>query len=307
MSEQRAMSAGMEPVVSVLVPTYQHKEHIAACLDSILAQRTNFSFEVLVGEDGSTDGTREVCEQYAAAFPERINVEYRSRSDVIYIQGRPTGRANFLSLLKRARGKYIAICEGDDYWVDMDKLQAQVDLMERETQCFVCFTRSYTEQGGEVKPKSYPDNVDLGRVTFSDILKYGNFISTGSVMIRNVLHPIPDWMRKIPFADQGLYLMLSKRGEIRGLERYSTVYRIVQGGAWSGLKEEQRIRSYLLFYKHISHLLDPDEMHLLNVKRMERLDQLAHLIYPVNPRLKALYIVYLRFKYMGIFNFVKNL
>lgn len=289
MDAQENNTAAVEPMVSVLVPTYQHEDHIAACLDSILAQRTTFPFEVLVGEDGSTDGTRAICERYAAAYADRIQVEYRSRKDVIHIQGKPTGRANLISLLTRARGRYIALCEGDDYWVDPDKLQAQVDLMERELQCTMCFTRSYLDKGGVVTPKVYPEGVDLHRVSYGDLLEHGNFIATASVLFRNVLKPLPAWLRKIPFADQGLYLLLSRKGEIRGLDRISTVYRIVSTGAWSGLKEEQRIRSYLLFYRYVAHLLTAEERTVLENKLDERLEQLAHLRYPVSPRKKALY------------------
>ena len=96
----------------MLVTTYQHAAYIAACLDGVLAQRTDFAVEVLVGEDESTDGTRAICQRYAERHPDRIRLFLRERKDVMHIGGRATGRANLLHLLGEARGTFIALCEG---------------------------------------------------------------------------------------------------------------------------------------------------------------------------------------------------
>ena len=120
------------PVVSVCVVTYQHKDFIRSCLDGILMQKTNFPFEIILGEDESTDGTREICKAYAEKYPDKIKLFLRSRKDVIYINQHATGRFNFMENLKAARGKYIAFCEGDDYWIDEYKLQKQVDFRSEE-------------------------------------------------------------------------------------------------------------------------------------------------------------------------------
>src|SRR5690606_33338178 len=111
-----------QPRVSVVVVTYQHARFIAKCLDCILDQKTNFPIEILVGEDESTDGTRGICQKYSQTHPDHIRLFLRSRKDVIHIMGKPTGRANFLGLLSEANGKYVAFCEGDDYWTDPLKL-----------------------------------------------------------------------------------------------------------------------------------------------------------------------------------------
>src|SRR5690606_4409195 len=113
------------PVVSVCVQTYQHAPYIRECLDSILMQKTDFPFEILLGEDESSDGTREICIEYAEKFPDKIKLFLHRRENNIQIFGYPTGRFNFLTNLYSSNGKYIAICEGDDYWTDSDKLQKQ--------------------------------------------------------------------------------------------------------------------------------------------------------------------------------------
>src|SRR5262245_29671930 len=96
------------PLVSIVTLTYQHAAYIAQCLDSLLAQRTDLPFEILIGEDESTDGTREICERYAREHPDRIRLFLRERKDVVHINGRPTGRFNFIKTLAEVRGKYIA-------------------------------------------------------------------------------------------------------------------------------------------------------------------------------------------------------
>ncbi len=136
------------PLVSVMVTTYQHAPFIEACLKGILEQRTDFAVELLLGEDESTDGTREICERIAAAQTDRIRLFLRSRKDVIKVFGKPTGRANFLHLMSMARGKYVAFCEGDDHWIDPFKLQRQVDAMERDPEATGCFTNAYNEKDG---------------------------------------------------------------------------------------------------------------------------------------------------------------
>lgn len=125
------------PLVSVCVQTYQHGRYIEECLDSILMQRTNFAFEIILGEDESTDGTREICLSYAKKYPNIIQLILRSRKDVILINGKASGRGNMLENMRRARGKYIAFLEGDDYWTDPEKLQFQVDFMEKHPECFM--------------------------------------------------------------------------------------------------------------------------------------------------------------------------
>jgi glycosyltransferase involved in cell wall biosynthesis len=136
------------PVVSVVVTTYQHAPFIEKCVQGILMQRTDFPIEILIGEDESTDGTREICERLAAEHPDRIRLFLRSRKDVIYVMGKPTGRFNFVGLMRSATGKYIALCEGDDHWIDPLKLQRQVDAMEADPRATGCFTNAYNEQDG---------------------------------------------------------------------------------------------------------------------------------------------------------------
>ncbi|MGI9517093.1 MAG: glycosyltransferase family 2 protein, partial [Pirellulaceae bacterium] len=118
----RPPACELMPLVSVCMITYNHAPYIARALDSVICQETSFPFEICLGEDESSDGTREICEEYARRYPDLIRMFCRSRNDVIYVDGHATGRFNLLETLKSCRGKYIALLEGDDYWCHPQKL-----------------------------------------------------------------------------------------------------------------------------------------------------------------------------------------
>jgi len=126
------------PLVSVCIRTYNHEEYIANCLDSILSQKAPFDFEILLGEDGSSDRTREICITYARNNPEIIRLFLHDRADNFAIGKAATGHANFVNNLREARGRYLAFCDGDDYWVHQDKLIKQVNALQR-SDCCICF------------------------------------------------------------------------------------------------------------------------------------------------------------------------
>ena len=117
---------GEIPLVSISCITYNHEPYIVQALNGFLMQKTTFPFEVLIHDDASTDGTTEIIKGYAQKYPEIIKPLYEEENQ--WIKGR-RGSAEFN--FPRARGKYIAFCEGDDYWIDENKLQMQVDFLEK--------------------------------------------------------------------------------------------------------------------------------------------------------------------------------
>lgn len=122
-----------DPLVSIVCITYNHEPYLRKALEGFLMQETTFPVEIVLAEDCSTDGTRRICEEYAAKYPDRIN----------YIWGETNvgAVANERRAMKAARGKYIAFCEGDDYWTVPDKLQRQVDFLESHPNYSVTFHR----------------------------------------------------------------------------------------------------------------------------------------------------------------------
>ena len=238
----------IQPVVSICVQTYQHSKYIRDCLNGILLQQTGFSYEIVLGEDESTDGTREICREYAERHPDKIRLFLRSRKYVIYINGNPTGRFNFMENYKAARGKYIALCDGDDYWTDPNKLQKQVEFLEANPDFSICFHQAkvISDDG-----KNYYYNKYHGNTIFTtkDII-INNFIPTSSCVFRKKINQLPDWFCKIGVADWPLHILNSEYGKIFFIDGCMSVYRVHSGGLWSSMSyKEKIIRSVDLRYE----------------------------------------------------------
>jgi glycosyltransferase involved in cell wall biosynthesis len=227
MGNLKGMKESPDPVVSVCIQTYQHVAFIGKCLDSILMQETRFPFEIILGEDESTDGTRDICIAYANKYPGKIRLFLRSRKDVIYINGKPSGRFNFIENLKAAKGDYIAICEGDDYWTDKHKLQKQVDAMSNGYG--VVYHNTVTSANETVPTRPLID-FEFG---FKDSLctKNGN---TLSMMIRKSY--LADWKLqllrsdKIFVGDWPLECLMTIHGKGYFLKEPMGYYRLHAGG-----------------------------------------------------------------------------
>ncbi|NVK75230.1 MAG: glycosyltransferase family 2 protein [Oceanospirillaceae bacterium] len=124
------MEALPSPLVTVLVTTYNQANYIADCLDALLAQEASLSWELILGDDASTDGTAEICERYARENPDRIRYFPHHRENNIKVLGKPCGIFQYVYNMLQARGKYIAVCSGDDVWDDVNKLQKQAEFLE---------------------------------------------------------------------------------------------------------------------------------------------------------------------------------
>ncbi|MFG6687624.1 glycosyltransferase family 2 protein [Mariniflexile sp. HNIBRBA6329] len=223
-------------MVSVCVQTYQHVNYIKQCLDGILMQQTTFPFEVILGEDESNDGTREICIEYANKYPERIRLFLRSRKDVISINGNPTGRFNMIENLKSCQGKYIALCEGDDYWTDPLKLQKQVDLLEKNKDYSYCGHKSSTKSNIGINKIS----LEIKEFGFKELI-FKNVLNTSTLIFRKkVIEPLPNFFRTISAGDWGLQLIAIKNSKAYVLPDYMSVYREHDKGIWSNLDSKTK-------------------------------------------------------------------
>ena len=223
------------PLVSVCVQTYNHVDYIKQCLDGILFQKTNFEFEILLGEDDSIDGTRELCEDYAKCYPDKIRLFLHHRENNIKIRGQPTGRFNFLYNLYSAKGKYIALCEGDDYWTDPLKLQKQVDFLEENEDFVGVFHNTACIDERQLNPKLEPwRTYDRDIFTARDTIRQLSLFHTSSYCFRNldfnfslIVNP------KISSGDMMLLGLISKYGKLKLLDKIMSVYRKNDGGVTS--------------------------------------------------------------------------
>ena len=249
----------IEPKVSVCITTYRHADYIEQCLESVLAQDTEFPFEIIIGEDESPDGTRELCKAYAEKFPDKIRLFLRSREDVRYIHGNPTGRYNFLETLKAARGKYIAYCDGDDYWLDQGKLQKQFELMEGNPSTSLSFHNAYEVDEHGNQHSIFPDLKKDQTIAPEKIIeKGGGYCATNSIFFRsNILAEMPQWFKDAYVGDYSLYLLAIYHGNITGMTDVMSCYRSGHKNSWSDLSSKAPdLHKYLESLKSMLHDFD---------------------------------------------------
>lgn len=260
------MSKQINPFVSVCVQTYNQYNYIEECLDGILMQKTTFPFEIILGEDESSDGTREICIEYFNKHPDKIKLFLRSRKDVIYINGNATGRFNFIENLKACSGKYIALCEGDDYWTDPLKLQKQVDFLENNEDYNICFhkVRIYNQSLNLFEEDKITRKVNE-TTTIKD-LALGNYIHTPSVVLKNNF-TIPNWFTKVSLGDWTLYMLAVKNKKIKLIDEKMAVYRIHGKSIWSNKTQKVRNKktkeTVSIVYNNLKNKINSETGHIL--------------------------------------------
>lgn len=245
--------------VSVLCLSYNQVDYIEECLDSILMQKTNFDFEVLINDDASNDGTKEIIEKYQKKYPKIIKPNYQKENQ--YSQGKRNMIVRYL--LPHAKGKYLAICEGDDYWTDPHKLQKQVDFLDENPEYSLCFhpVKVFFENGEE-KDSVYP----TGTTGFTvERLLEGNFIQTNSVMYR--ARSKPEYSKlstDVMPGDWYLHLYHAQFGKIGFINKVMSAYRRHEGGIWwsavhkKGLFWKHNIDALLNLYRELYKMYGED-------------------------------------------------
>lgn len=258
------------PLVSVVVTTYRHAHFIADALASVLAQRTSFGLEILVGEDGSDDGTAEIVERIAREHPRRVTVFHRDRRDVVMHAGRPTGRHNFVATLGAARGTYVALLDGDDRWTSPDKLQRQVEHLEHDPRAALCFHRvalvdAADRRCGAVAPHHARAHYDV-----ADLIAWLE-IPTSSVLLRRAHVPaLGAWYEALPFGDWPFFLLCAlaaaRTAPLAYLDDELGVYRQHGGGRWSPLSARTRLTQHVAAARAMRERVPPDVRALLDAR-----------------------------------------
>lgn len=219
----------MQPLVSICSLTYNHAPYIRQCLDGFLMQKTNFAFEVLINDDCSTDGTTEILKEYAERYPDIVIPVYHEEN--LYSKGMRGFYGRFL--YPRARGKYIALCEGDDYWTDPLKLQKQVDFLEANPDYGLVYGKA--RQYDQTQGKFRPGTIGAPLTDFTDLVIKGNLIPTATALFRNELckkyyeedFPRDSWK----MGDAPLWLYIAHCAKLGFLSDSLAVYRLLPNSA----------------------------------------------------------------------------
>jgi glycosyltransferase involved in cell wall biosynthesis len=226
----------MNTIASICCTTFNHAPFIRDALDGFLMQITNFPFEVIIHDDASTDGTSDIIREYEKRYPNVIRPIYQTENQ--YSKGI---KISATYVWPNARGKYIALCEGDDYWTDPLKLQKQVDFLEANSEYVVCHHDAsiVDEHGTTIAESKLPDAIK--RDSSGDELIRRPWMLTLTVCFRNVLGEMPPELYKVFNGDTFLFSMLGNFGgsHYMGREIRSAAYRRHAGGVWSTLSNDE--------------------------------------------------------------------
>lgn len=232
----------LRPAVSICCIAYNQESYIRDCLEGFVMQKTGFPFEVLIHDDASTDRTADIIREYEEEYPDIIKPIYQTENQ--YSKGvRISNVYNF----PRAQGKYIAICEGDDFWTDPEKLQTQFDFMESHPEYSMCFHRvlRHDERSGE---DLLSDNAYTGDVSLHDaVSKGGGLVPTASMFFRSKWIPfITEFELGCPVGDYARQIALAKVGKVFCDSRVMSTYRMFSANSWSTNWAKNRSREKML-------------------------------------------------------------
>lgn len=289
-------------VLSVRLMTYNHSEFILECLNSIESQITNFNFEVIIGDDFSSDNTAELIKGFIKDSKNKhIHYKFLERGMDYKMKREKLGRLyNFSDILSNCKGKYIALIDGDDYWIDDYKLQKQVDFLESNEDFNICFSlvNNFTDE--VVKNREIPPISDNGEYLYDHLIEYYDFIATSSAIYRNNFKELPEWFYTLPVGDMGLYLIVCKVAKMKCLPEIMCIYRIHDGGVWSGSnKVVKYMRLISLLEKLYPHMTSAQK-NIVAKKKIEYIKIAAHAKYPKNRTLRVWTRFRLRLKYFHL-------
>ena len=236
--------------VSVLVMTYNHEKFILQALESAAMQETNFDYEILISEDCSSDRTREIVLEFQKTHPEKVGLllsEQNMHSNEIVARG-----------IRAAKGEYIALLDGDDFWTSPHKLQKQVDFLDSHPECSLCFhnARIFHESEGREGLTWTPQNQK--EISTLEDIWMGNFIATCSTMFRRgLIGEIPSWYNDFfPITDWPLHILNAEHGKIGYIDEVMGIYRYHPGGLYSPFSETKKQEETLKFYRTMNKNLN---------------------------------------------------
>lgn len=223
------MNINKAPLVTIACITYNQKKYISDAIEGFLKQKTNFQFEIIIHDDASTDGTDKIIRSYKKKYPNLINPIYQTENQ--YSKGKGIFQTYLLPI---AKGKYIALCEGDDYWTDSLKLQKQVDYIEKNKGCSLCFHKTvvyYNNKKKILRPIRRHSNI---YTIYDIILSPKTFVATSSMIFKkNDILNMPKWVLVSPRFHGEIMLFMATRGFLGFIDESMSVYRYMSDGSLS--------------------------------------------------------------------------
>ena len=242
-----------DPVVSVHLLTYNHADYIREAIESVLMQEVDFPMEIVLGDDDSSDGTREICIEYAKQHPDLIRLQLHHRENNIHLHGGPTHLFQYWYNTLSARGKYIAILSGDDYWTDPLKLQKQYDFLETKNGFVLSFhnAKVVSNEGKVVDESKTPDE-NKRYFSHEGVMK-GPYLSALSLFVLNIYKSVPEALIFCFNEDKVTISLAGQHGKGAYQEEIEpAVYRMHDESIWSSNTSKHKFEAHSNTFKRLS-------------------------------------------------------
>lgn len=247
-----------QPLVAIKCPVYNHEPYLRDCLEGFVMQQTNFPFVAIVHDDASTDNSAAIIREYAEKYPDIIKPIYEIENQYSKHDG-SVGRI-MDAAIETTGAKYVAMCEGDDYWTDPLKLQKQVDFMEANPEYSMCFHKVNTliQETGEIKNEFIVRDMP-GKSTILDLAE-GNYIHTPSVLCRRYSGVQEQYQKMMPClpGDYVMWMLLAEKGDIYKFNEPMAVYRY-GSGVWSTSQTIKNDLAYLCTLNKLCVVITNDQ------------------------------------------------
>lgn len=232
------------PLVSIQCLVYNHEPYLRQCLDGFVMQKTDFPFEAFVHDDCSTDGSTSIIKEYADKYPTIIKPIFEKENQYSKIGYSGINKI----LLNQSNGKYIAFCEGDDYWIDPYKLQKQVDYLELHPECGLVYTNSriFNQSAGTFSDVTFPKQSDFKGLLVESVIFTLTTCFKRELYVRYLqeIQVDPNWL----MGDTPLWLFIAAQGPIKYLTDVTSVYRVLENSASHSTDINKNIRFCLSSY-----------------------------------------------------------
>ena len=289
---------GEIPLVSISCITYNHEPYIVQALNGFLMQKTSFPFEVLVHDDASTDRTADIIREYEKKFPKLIKPIYQKENQ--YSKGFTSVTATWN--VPRAQGKYIALCEGDDYWIDENKLQMQVDFLENNPEYTMCFHDAVVVNELENEVDSFSYHVIEKDYSATELFENW-VVPTASMLFKKEIlcYKLADRENFIA-GDIVLVEQACVYGKVHGFKKKMSVYRIQENGlTWSKERREKILRLHPNHYIALKRNFPLISKFVINKKISESYLILA---YKIGTKKERFFWLINSIRYGGLYPFI---
>ena len=258
--------------ISVIMITYGHEKFIKQAVEGVLMQKCNFNVELIIANDASPDKTSDIVYDIIKTNPNANRIKYINRDKNI------GGQNNFKDAFEQCKGKYIAHCEGDDYWTDPCKLQKQIDFLETNPDYVLTFHKIKILQPNGILVDDFITKIPENYQTIEALAQYGNYIHTPSIVYKNIINELPFEMMISPIGDYFLYMIIAQHGKLKYFEESMAVYRFGVGIHSTQGHIKMAKSNFKLFTLLLSYFNDPKINQILLDRQLNAFDSFEHLI-----------------------------